>query len=112
MKPIRLKEANQRELNNLEGYLDRALQPVTPRAEFVHTLRDKLSRVEIKAEKDILEKEPRALHFALLGGAGILSSLLLVITSVRAVIALIAALKQIRQRLEVKPSVTAPTTAQ
>jgi hypothetical protein len=115
MKSITPKDANLRELNNLEGYLDRAMQPVTPRAEFVDALRDKLTRVEIKAEDDILEKEPRALHMALLGGAGILSSLLLVITGVRAVVALIGAigaLKQMRQRLEVKTPVTAPTTAQ
>jgi hypothetical protein len=115
MKSITRKDANLRELNNLEGFLDRTLQPVNPRAEFVDALRDKLTRVEIKAEENILEKEPRALHIALLGGAGVLSSLLLVITGVRAVVALIGAigvLKQMRPRLEVKPSVTAPTTAQ
>jgi hypothetical protein len=115
MKSIRRKDANLREFTHLERFLDRTLQPVTPRAEFVDTLRDKLSRVEIKAEENILDKEPRALHIALLGGAGILSSLLLVITGVRAVVALIGAigaLKQMRQGLEVKPPVTAPTTAQ
>jgi hypothetical protein len=115
MKPNVLKKVNQMELSDLEGYLDRTLQPVAPRAEFVDALRDKLNRVEIQAEENILEKEPRALHYVLLGGAGILSSLLLVITGIRAVIALIGAigaLKQMRQRLEVKPPVTAPTTAQ
>jgi hypothetical protein len=115
MKPIRRKDANLREFTSLEGFLDRSLQPVSPRAEFVDALRSKLTRVEIKAEEDILEKEPRALHIALLGGAGVLSSLLLLITGVRAVVALIGAigaLKQMRQGLEVKPSVTAPTTAQ
>jgi hypothetical protein len=115
MKPTVLKKVNQMELSNLEGYLDRTLQPVLPRAEFVDALRDRLSRAEIQTEQDILEKEPRALHYALLGGAGILSSLLLLITGIRAVIALIGAigaLKQMRQRLDVKSPVTAPTTAQ
>jgi hypothetical protein len=115
MKRILKKDANLLELNNMERYLDRTLQPVAPRAEFVDALRDKLNRVELQAEENILENEPRALHYALLGGAGILSSLLLVITGIRAVVALIGAigaLKQMRQRLEVKPSVTAPTTAQ
>jgi hypothetical protein len=115
MKPNGLKNTNRMELNNLEGYLDRALQPVTPRTEFVGDLRDKLNRLELQAEEDILDKESRALHYALLGGAGILSSLLLLITGIRAAIALIGAigaLKQMRQQLEVKPSVTTPTTAQ
>ena len=115
MKLIRKKDANRHDFNQLEGQLDWALQPVSPRVEFVDALRDKLIRVEIKAEEDILEEEPRGLHLALLGGAGILSSLLLVITGVRAVIALIGAigaLKQMRQRLEVNAPVTAPTTAQ
>ncbi len=71
------KDANLLELNDLERYLDRTLQPVTPRAEFVDALRDKLNRVELQAEENILENEPCALHYALLGGAGILSSLLL-----------------------------------
>jgi hypothetical protein len=115
MKRNMIKDANRLELNHLEGYLERTLQPVAPRAEFVNTLRDKLSRVEIQAEEELLENEPRALHLALLGGAGILSSLLLVITGIRAVLALIGAigaLKQMRQRLEVKPSIPTPTTAQ
>lgn len=115
MKLIRKKDANLHEFNQLEGYLDWALQPVSPHAEFVDALRDKLIRAEIKGEEDFLEKEPRGLHLALLGGAGVLSSLLLVITGVRAVLALIGAvgaLKQMRQGLEVKAPVTAPTTAQ
>jgi hypothetical protein len=102
------------ELVHLEDYLGHTLHPVTPRAEFVGALRDKLSRVELKAEENLLEKEPRALHLALLGGAGILSSLLLVITGVRAVLALIGAigaLKQMRQQLAAKPQVTAPNPA-
>jgi hypothetical protein len=109
------KKTNRLELNYLERYLDRTLQPVIPRAEFVDTLRDKLNRVELQAEEDILNKEPRALHYALLGGAGILSSLLLLITGIRAVVTLIGAigaLKQMRQHLEVKPSVTTSTAAQ
>lgn len=107
-------KVDQMELDHLEGYLGHTLYPVTPRAEFVGALRDKLSRVELQAEEDILEKEPRALHLALLGGAGILSSMLLVITGVRAVLALIGAigaLKQMRQQLATKPQVTAPTPA-
>ena len=107
-------EANRMELVQLEGYLDRTLQPVVPRPEFVDALRDNLNRVELQAEEDLLEKEPRALHLALLGGAGILSSLLLVITGVRAVIALVgavSALKQMRQQLAAKPSITAPNPA-
>ena len=107
-------EANRMELVQLEGYLDRTLQPVVPRPEFVDALRDNLNRVELQAEEDLLEKEPRALHLALLGGAGILSSLLLVITGVRAVIALVGAVsafKQMRQQLAAKPSITAPNPA-
>lgn len=107
-------EANRMELVHLEGYLGRTLQPVTPRAEFVDALRDKLSRVDLQAEENLLEKGPRALHLALLGGAGILSSLLLVITGIRAVIALvgaIGAIKQMRQQLAAKPTITAPNPA-
>ncbi len=107
-------EANRMELVQLEGYLGHTLHPVAPRAEFVDALRDKLNRVEIKSEENLLEKEPRALHLALLGGAGILSSLLLVITGVRAVITLvgaIGALKQMRQQLEAKPPMTAANPA-
>jgi hypothetical protein len=117
MKRISSKDANRLELNHLEGYLERTLEPVIPRVEFVNTLRDKLNRAELHAEENILEKEPRALHYALLGGAGILSSLLLLITGIRAMVALmgaIGALRQMRKRLEVKTPmpVTAPTTAQ
>ncbi len=104
-------KVNRIELDHLEGHLGHTLFPVTPRAEFVDALRDKLSRVELKAEENLLEKEPRALHLALLGGAGILSSLLLLITGVRAVIALIGAigaLKQMRQQLAAKPQIPAP----
>lgn len=106
-------ETDRVKLVHLERYLDRNLQPVAPRAEFVIALRDKLNQVELQAEENLHEREPRALHLALLGGAGVLSSILMVITGVRAVLALIGAigaLKQMRQQLVTKPPATASTT--
>ncbi|MEJ2599288.1 MAG: hypothetical protein P8Z00_13215 [Anaerolineales bacterium] len=113
MKRKVVNETDRMKMVHLERYLDRNLQPVAPRAEFVIALRDKLNHVELQAEEDLLEREPRALHLALLGGAGVLSSILMVITGVRAVLALIGAigtLKQMRQQLA-KPPATASTTS-
>ncbi|MBN1148765.1 MAG: hypothetical protein JXA78_16005 [Anaerolineales bacterium] len=75
------------ELEDLEDYLARALRPVEPRPGFIADLRARLDRAPAPQKQS-----PAALRYALLAAAGLLSSLIIVITGVRAAITILGAL--------------------
>jgi len=80
------------EIQNLEAYLLRTFEPVRPRQEFVQGLRGKLANPTVQKTD-----QPTFLQSALLVGAGILGSVLVVVASVKAVLSLLHAFKVLRQ---------------
>jgi hypothetical protein len=89
----------------VEAYLQSLLEPVTPRALFVKNLRDRVfGRKELDAPGLELDLEP---SYALIAGAGILSSVLILITGIRALITLkgtIGALRRVKSQVAQKQS--------
>jgi hypothetical protein len=89
---------------SIETYLGSALRPIQPRATFVTGLKSKL-------ETEALTRRPglSLMQFILVTVIGISSSLLLVFTGVRAVVAILGALSLLRltsARARKKTSVT------
>jgi hypothetical protein len=82
---------------DMETYLQTYLVPLAPRPQFVAGLKkrlfDSMDPSEITVESDSTE----LLHKVLLGGAGVVSSVFLLVASIRAVITIIGAIGAIRQ---------------
>jgi hypothetical protein len=76
---------------SIETYLGSALRPIQPRATFVSDLRSKL-------ETEALTRRPglSLLEFALVVVVGIFSSILLVFTGLRVLVAVLGALSLVR----------------
>jgi len=77
------------DLASVEDKLRASLRPVLPHPEFVQRLR---TRLLDRFQEPRTRTQPRKLHFALLGGAGLLSGSILVINGIRAGIAVLGLL--------------------
>lgn len=93
------------DLAAMERYLQSLMEPVTPRALFINNLRNRLLG---RRDPDVPGLEvDLAPHYALIAGAGILSSVLILITSIRALLTLkgtISTLRRVRSQVAQKRS--------
>lgn len=97
------------DLAAMERYLQSLMEPVTPRALFINNLRNRLFGRKDPVVPDL--EVDFAPHYALIAGAGILSSVLILITSIRALLTLkgtIGSLRRVRSQVAQKRS--APLT--
>ena len=85
------------------GYLSNTLTPVEPRVEFVRDLHQKLLSM-----KTTRNRRNKFLKFGVFGTAGILSSLILLATSVKAVVTLLGAVRVMRQDVTLQKEQVAP----
>lgn len=81
-----------KELSELESFLTRVYRPVTPRPDFVSGLRAKLVSLP---EKNRLT--PKVFKYTVLGIAGVLSSVILIVTGIRATMTIIGTVSLLRQ---------------
>lgn len=88
------------DLAALETYLQSQLHPVSPSPEFLYTLRNQMMVGEVPVEQAL--RNSRKVFFAV---AGLISSILLVIGGVRAIIKMIEAIQGMRA---VEQKVAAP----
>lgn len=79
-------------LEEFEAYLSSALTPVKVRVGFVNDLKQKLV-----ASKSARIDKRKALKYGVFGTAGVISTLILLATSIRAVIALLGAIRVLRR---------------
>ena len=97
------------DLAAMETYLQSMMEPVAPRPLFIKNLGERLfGRLANDAPDLEVEIAP---HYALLAGAGILSSVLILVTSIRAFLTLkgtIVSLRRVRSQVAQKRS--APLT--
>lgn len=84
---LKSSQQKQAELAGLETYLSATLQPVRPRAEFVNGLQQRLLHPVVE-ERPALSRA----QYIILGVAGTLTSLVLVITGVKATISILGKL--------------------
>ena len=92
----------------LESKLDSVLKPVQPREGFVQDLRNQLVG---KSEKQFLGLKVRSPEFALVMAGGVLSSFVLLLTGVRAVLAILGALgiiQQVNKKIEAEAPLPSP----
>jgi hypothetical protein len=90
------------DIQSLEAYLFEALVPVTPSTEFVGNLRERLL---IEPESIIVQKKADPLSGILLGSAGVLSGILILVLGVRAILALLGGkgnLRQVKNQMQPK----------
>jgi hypothetical protein len=73
------------DLQDLETYLFEVLVPVTPQTEFVGSLRERLL---VEPESILVQRKADPVQGILLGSAGVLSGVLLLVLGGRAIIAL------------------------
>ena len=100
------------ELAAIEAYLQSMMEPVEPRPICIKNLRKRLFG-NLDPKEPVLEIDlaPQAPHYMLLAGAGIVSSILIVITSIRAVAKLIGTIEALRRtRSQVAQERSAPMT--
>ena len=97
------------DLAAIEAYLQSLMEPVAPRALFIKNLRDRLfSRKDRDEPELVVDFEP---NYVLIAGAGVLSSILILITGIRALVTLkgtIGALRRVKAQVSQKQS--APLT--
>ena len=87
----RSKKIEDESFQELEYYLRTILKPVEPRVNFVSDLKARLVHTP-----DTGSKLPARFHYALLAVAGVISSILIVITGVRAALTLLGAMGLMR----------------
>lgn len=75
---------------DFEQFLQKNLIPIYPRPDFVHELQEKLVRRKLDGAR-------KALRYGAIGVAGVFSSLVIIATSVQAVITLLGTIKILRQ---------------
>jgi hypothetical protein len=88
-------------MDKFEAYLDDTIIPVSPREEFVAGLRQKLVKSKSRSTN-----RRKILQYGVLGTAGVLSSLILVATSIKATITLIGAIRILRNSVQSEQAVT------
>jgi hypothetical protein len=81
------------EIKNMEAYLLQTLGPVKPRQEFVQNLRGRLASPPAQPTKG--DNSPPSLLLVL---GGLVGSILILITSIKATLSLIEALKALRKQ--------------
>jgi len=91
------------EIKSLEAYLLDALEPVKPRQEFVQGLRGRLEKTIFPQPFKPNLVQVRAVHRSgsqsiLLFLAGLMASLILLVTGIKAALSIVEAIKSIRQR--------------
>lgn len=95
------------ELKELEDYLEIALQPVEPRPGFIADLRARLEGAPAPQRQ-----WPAALRYSLLAAAGLVSSMIILVTGIRAAITILGALGvlgHIRSQIQQKQATVPPT---
>jgi hypothetical protein len=97
---------NPYDVNSLEALLEKTLVPVQPRQTFISNLHQKLTNPEAR------KSSPSPLQLFLLGAAGVATSVLLVVTGIRATVTLLGALGVLRQMKEqVNPNEVTPLSS-
>ena len=92
------------DFNKMESYLNRTLEPINPRREFVDKLRGQLVDQKQSASNTF-----GTLEYLILAVIGLISSIILLVTSIRAAMAIFEAIRYLRQnRNNVDPSKTLP----
>ena len=84
---MRSLEGQDYELSDLEAYLEATFQPVKPRPGFVSILREKLLVIPIPVRSSLA-----LFRYALLGIAGLVSSLIILVTGIRATVTVLGTL--------------------
>lgn len=79
------------ELQTLEWYLEKTLQPYTPSPDFVCNLREKIIQSKSKNLK-----RTKLFKYGIFGTAGVLSGVILVATSIRTVVTIFGAVRMLR----------------
>jgi hypothetical protein len=90
------------DLQDLETYLFEVLVPVTPQTEFVGSLRERLL---VEPESILVQRKAGPVQGILLGSAGVLSGVILLVLGGRAIIALIRGkgyLQQLKNQMQQK----------
>lgn len=82
------------DLDQIESYLRVALTPVLPRPQFVDRLREEILAREFTSPFYLL---PRTIRLIGIGALALISSVLLVLTGIRAIIAFLGALGLVRR---------------
>ena len=77
----------------IESLLESSLNPVNPRSDYIHELRERLNRVTPRP-KFIL---PKRFQYIILGIAGFISGVVLLLTGIRAITTFLATMGMIRQ---------------
>ena len=88
-------------MEEFEAYLDNTIVPVAPREEFLTGLRQRLVKSKSRSTN-----RRKVLQYGVLGTAGVLSSLILVATSIKATITLIGAIRILRNNVQSEQAVT------
>ena len=100
----RRKKLETSEAAELETYLDAALHPIKPGVEFVGELRARLVEAPLAKPNSAL-----LFQYVLLAMAGLLSSMIIIITGIRAVVTILGALGLLRRnRNRVNKETVAP----
>ena len=82
---------------DIESYLQTYLVPMMPRPQFVSGLKKRLFESMEPAEVFVESDSTEVLRKVLLGGAGVLSSVFILVASIRTVLTIIGAIGAIRQ---------------
>ena len=82
---------------DMETYLQTYLVPLAPRPQFVAGLKKRLFESMQPAEVTLESDSTELLRKVLLGGAGVVSSVFLLVAGIRAVVTIIGAIGAIRQ---------------
>jgi hypothetical protein len=94
------------ELEEMEDYLESALQPVEPRPGFIADLRARLETAPVPQRQ-----WPKVLRYSLVAAAGVVSSAIIVITGIRAALTILGALgalKHVRSQMQQKGAAAVP----
>lgn len=92
IKPGRGVGGRQPDLSELEAYLQATLQPVSPRPGFVHALRGRLFSQQGDAGQGAAGRQAGVLQVAVFAIAGLATTVLVVVTGIKATAAILGAL--------------------
>ena len=101
------------EYSDLEKYLEEIMVPVAPRPRFVTDLRRRLIKAFDEIEPETKNGvNPEVLRYSVIAGAGVLSSVLILITSIRAIKTLAGTIGALRRtKTPIDQNSPAPVTA-
>lgn len=107
---VRMEKNTLQYLDRIEDLLERTLQPVKPRAEFVKNLHNQLAESSVQVVERTAD---RNIPYLLIPLASIVVSLLIVATNVRLILSIIGILglaQQLRQQSNQKRFTSTPAT--